>query len=346
MRALGLDWQFASRAEFFLRWAPWRSISKMCFTPTSIPTASRSRWSSPVVGLTGWSSRFPFSTWTGSPKVWFVKPLLPLWTRWFLSYALLLPYSFPSHYLTCAKNMGKRLNLLHHYFLVSMNLRDWKRKNLSRTIWNRYWSPWSTWKPSIPTRIPKQLSSMRHYVRNQVRFSYELSINLYIYIKGFPCHAGNSQGLGVETAEKQPPSALEYAAQFGMAVEALRKSGKSMTQNQMLAKCISDYNEKVVVKRWKIDSKKRKFIQNLLKCSSHFLDILAKHYDQHRHASSGAQPTLAEFYVLVRVSSKHSLPLPFAATSLLLLCCSVKGNRISLMTRKSNHISWWQICQW
>ena len=180
---------------------------------------------------------------------------------------------------------------------------------------------------------------MRHYVRNQVRFSYELSINLYIYINGFPCHAGNSQGLGVETAEKQPPSALEYAAQFGMAVEALRKSGKSMTQNQMLAKCISDYNEKVVVKRWKIDSKKRKIIQNLLKCPYHFLDILVKHYDQHRHASSGAQPTLAEFYVLVRVSSKHSLPLPFAATSLLLLCCSVKGNRISLMTRKSNHIS-------
>ena len=104
----GLEWQFASRAESFLRWAPWRSISKMCFTPTSIPTASRSRWSSPVVGLTGWSSRFPFSTWTGSPKVWFVKPLLPLWTRWFLSYALLLPYSFRSHYLICAKNMGKR----------------------------------------------------------------------------------------------------------------------------------------------------------------------------------------------------------------------------------------------
>ena len=49
-----------------------------------------------------------------------------------------------------------------------------------------------------------------------------------------------------------------------MAVEAMRKSGKIMTQNQMLAKCISDYNEKVVVKRWKIDSKKRKIIQNLL----------------------------------------------------------------------------------
>jgi len=23
-----------------------------------------------------------------------------------------------------------------------------------------------------------------------------------------------------------------------------------------------------------------------------------------------------------------------------------QGNRVSLMTRKSNHISWWQICQW
>ena len=105
----------------------------------------------------------------------------------------------------------------------------------------------------------------------------------------------------------------------------------------MLAKCISDYNDKVVVKRWKIDSKKRKIIQNLLKCSAEFLDILVKHYDQHRHANSGAQPTLAECFVFGEAFFQTFMVI------IITLCCYMFVVAVLLRQGKKMEIGdhWW-----
>ena len=79
----------------------------------------------------------------------------------------------------------------------------------------------------------------------------------------------------------------------------MKKSGKSMTYQQMLAKCISDYNARVHVRKWKVDPRKKKIIQNLLKCPADFIKILTSHYDKHRHANSGA-PRFSMFLCTVK----------------------------------------------
>lgn len=96
-----------------------------------------------------------------------------------------------------------------------------------------------------------------------------------------------SQGLGLETAEKQPPSSVELAVMFRMAVDEMKKGGKKMTMSQMLSQCINDYNSSIVVRRFKVDGHKKKVVQCLLKVPEEMLTIIAKHYDTHRHASSG-----------------------------------------------------------
>ena len=45
--------------------------------------------------------------------------------------------------------------------------------------------------------------------------------------------------------------------------------------------------QKVVVKKWKIDPGKKKIILNLLRCPVSVSKILADHYDAHKHAQSG-----------------------------------------------------------
>lgn len=106
------------------------------------------------------------------------------------------------------------------------------------------------------------------------------------------------RGLGIETSEKQAPSALDYACQFGLAIATCRKA-KIMTFQQALNKVISDFNATVAVRKWRIDTKKKKLISNLLKSPSEFVAILTKHYDRHRHTSSGSLLGREQLHVML-----------------------------------------------
>ena len=101
-------------------------------------------------------------------------------------------------------------------------------------------------------------------------------------------------GLGQETAEKQAPSALEFLGQFRKAIELMKKnSGRQVPLAQCLGACIADYNRNTIHRKFKVDSWKRKIIHNLLKSPAEMVDLLAAHYDDHRHTSSGqAAPKL------------------------------------------------------
>lgn len=47
------------------------------------------------------------------------------------------------------------------------------------------------------------------------------------------------------------------------------------------------------VKKFKVDTLKRKLIGNLMKVPRDSIDILSEHYDLHKHTSSGATSPLA-----------------------------------------------------
>ena len=98
----------------------------------------------------------------------------------------------------------------------------------------------------------------------------------------------NGQGLGQEKAERQPPSALEFCAQFEMAVAQIRMSTQ-IAKFQAVESAIKAYNTRVHVKKWKVDNRRKKLITNLLNTPQDFRDILAMHYDQHVHAASGRE---------------------------------------------------------
>ncbi|CAK9103216.1 Uncharacterized protein SCF082_LOCUS48222 [Durusdinium trenchii] len=104
----------------------------------------------------------------------------------------------------------------------------------------------------------------------------------------------DSLRLGQETAEKQAPSALEFLGQFRKAIELMKKnSGRQVPLAQCLGACIADYNRNTIHRKFKVDSWKRKIIHNLLKSPAEMVDLLAAHYDDHRHTSSGqAAPKL------------------------------------------------------
>ena len=104
----------------------------------------------------------------------------------------------------------------------------------------------------------------------------------------------SGRGLGIETAEKQPPSAVEYACQFHLAIGVQKKAGKKLPFNQMMNAAITAYNSKVVVKRWKVEGLKKKICQNVLRCPSDFLEIVSWHYDRHKRAVSGTSSSLCE----------------------------------------------------
>ena len=57
--------------------------------------------------------------------------------------------------------------------------------------------------------------------------------------------------------------------------------------SQAIGQLVSAYNAKIKVKRWRVDSAKKRIVLNLLRCPSEVTELLAKHYDQHRHAVSG-----------------------------------------------------------
>ncbi|CAK9067618.1 unnamed protein product [Durusdinium trenchii] len=109
--------------------------------------------------------------------------------------------------------------------------------------------------------------------------------------------AGNAMhtraiGLGQETAEKQAPSALDFVGIFNQAIQATMKENPRVSQLIALNTCIADYNKDVKIKRWRVDTLKRKIIGNMLKVPEETIRILAEHYDLHRHGSSGPDALL------------------------------------------------------
>ena len=96
-------------------------------------------------------------------------------------------------------------------------------------------------------------------------------------------------GRGQETSEKQAPSALEYVGLFNIALDENEKiQGKKLPLHANLTAVINDYNRTVAVRKWKVDGNKKKLLAHLLRCPHGVLQILAEHYDQRKHALSGA----------------------------------------------------------
>ena len=117
-------------------------------------------------------------------------------------------------------------------------------------------------------------------------------------------------GLGQETAEKQAPSALDFVGIFSQAVDACKaQNGRKVAQLQALNSCIAEYNRTVSVKKWRVDTNKRKIIANLLRVPIASVHTLAQHYDQHRHSSSGTPSPLSVqcvwFEICGRIDVKH-----------------------------------------
>lgn len=91
----------------------------------------------------------------------------------------------------------------------------------------------------------------------------------------------------MQTAEKSPPSALDFLAQFQLAVESLKKKGKKLSPTQALTHVIGEYNKTVSNKRWRVETVKRNVVMNLARCPPFVHTILAEHYDEHKHTASG-----------------------------------------------------------
>lgn len=66
-----------------------------------------------------------------------------------------------------------------------------------------------------------------------------------------------------------------------------KTSGKKMPMAQALAQVINEYNKEVAVKKWRVDSNKKKLIYALLRCPVEIYELLSCHYDQHKHSQSG-----------------------------------------------------------
>ena len=96
-----------------------------------------------------------------------------------------------------------------------------------------------------------------------------------------------STGIGNETAEKQAPSALEMLAMFKAAIACIRTGQKRQVPlRDALNQAVADYN-KAVIRKFKVDSGKKKMLLNLLRSPDDFLECLTQHYDKHRHTQSG-----------------------------------------------------------
>ena len=101
--------------------------------------------------------------------------------------------------------------------------------------------------------------------------------------------AKNMRGRGQETSEKQAPSALEFVALFNLAIDETEKAqGKKQPLHLALTTAVNDYNKTVAVRKWRVDANKKKLLAHLLRCPPGVLHILAEHFDQHKHATSGA----------------------------------------------------------
>ena len=135
-------------------------------------------------------------------------------------------------------------------------------------------------KRPITTSRPRQSTPLNPFVRRSVPLATTL-LRL---------------GLGQETAEKQPPSALDFVGFFQQAMEAdVRRTGKKRPICEAVHNLVSQYNQGTSVRKWKVDGAKKKIVINLMRSPTHVRAILAAHYDQHNHATSGTLLTSVFF---------------------------------------------------
>ena len=90
-----------------------------------------------------------------------------------------------------------------------------------------------------------------------------------------------------------------------------KSSGKKLPLAQALAQVISDYNKSVSVRKWKVDTMKKKVIMSLLKCPTDVLEILSVHYDQHKHSQSGRPALLTALCRLFNLDRAQSIKTEF-----------------------------------
>lgn len=118
----------------------------------------------------------------------------------------------------------------------------------------------------------------------------------------FTTHIQHLLGLGQETSEKQPPSALDFVALFSLAMkEHEESSGKKLPLVTALGNVVTEYNRGIAVKKWKVDSSKKKLIMHILRCPRGVLEILAEHYDDHKHSASGSEVLSSNVFLLPQV---------------------------------------------
>ena len=99
------------------------------------------------------------------------------------------------------------------------------------------------------------------------------------------------QGLANETAEKQSPSAFQLCGEFRNALDAMRQSDPSkrnLSVKELLTAAVATYNKQNNIRKYRIESNRKKMILNLLRTPERFSMILSAHYDKHRHSCSGA----------------------------------------------------------
>lgn len=105
---------------------------------------------------------------------------------------------------------------------------------------------------------------------------------------------------------------------FDQAVAAFfQHNGRKVSFQSALNSCIADFNKSVKVRKFKVDTLKRKIITNLLKVPKESVAILAAHYDLHRHSSSGARFHPFMSLLCANAQCAKGLPLSHYAVSLM-----------------------------
>lgn len=151
----------------------------------------------------------------------------------------------------------------------------------------------------------------------------------------FTTHIQHLLGLGQETSEKQPPSALDFVALFSLAMkEHEESSGKKLPLVTALGNVVTEYNRGIAVKKWKVDSSKKKLIMHILRCPRGVLEILAEHYDDHKHSASGSAVLSSNVFLLPQVCSRSikikQIVLTLQDSTQLLIWLSALRNAVKL----------------
>lgn len=122
---------------------------------------------------------------------------------------------------------------------------------------------------------------------------------------------------------------------FDQAVAAyFQSNGRKVSQQSALNACIADFNKSVKIRKFKVDTVKRKIITNLLRTPKESVAILAQHYDLHKHSSSGAH-----FHPFMSMTCQWTMCNMFACESVCKLLDGCSYVRASTNTNK------WKLCK-